>query len=110
MSASPTVLVTGATGATGRATVRELLQRGVKVRTLAHKPDEGSEILAASGAETIRSEHLKAKSVSEALCLRLNRLATPIGEMLIVEDGEGNLRCVDWIEHERRMLELLRLH
>lgn len=54
--------------------------------------------------------HLKAKSASEVLFLRLNRLTTPIGEMLIAEDREGNLRSVDWIDYERRMRELLRLH
>jgi methylated-DNA-[protein]-cysteine S-methyltransferase len=48
--------------------------------------------------------------MSEVLPLRLNRLKTPIGEMLIAEDREGKLRAVDWIDHETRMHELLRLH
>ncbi len=33
--------------------------------------------------------------MSEVLSLRLNWLDTPIGEMLIAEDREGNLRSVD---------------
>jgi methylated-DNA-[protein]-cysteine S-methyltransferase len=49
-------------------------------------------------------------SMSEVLPLRVNRLRTPIGEMVVAEDCEGNLRAVDWIDHETRMLELLRLH
>jgi uncharacterized protein YbjT (DUF2867 family) len=36
------VLVTGATGDTGRATVNELLARGHKVRALADGQDDGS--------------------------------------------------------------------
>jgi methylated-DNA-[protein]-cysteine S-methyltransferase len=48
--------------------------------------------------------------VSEVLPLRLNRLMTPIGEMLVIEDREGNLHSAGWFDHEARMLELLRLH
>jgi methylated-DNA-[protein]-cysteine S-methyltransferase len=48
--------------------------------------------------------------MSEVLSLRLSRLKTPIGEMLIAEDCEGNLRSVDWLDDETRMQELLRLH
>ena len=44
------------------------------------------------------------------LYLTLQRLVTPIGEMLIVADREGNLRAVDWNEYEARMHRLLRLH
>ena len=39
------VLVTGATGDTGRATVNELLARGRKVRALAHWQDDRSKRL-----------------------------------------------------------------
>ncbi|MGA3089779.1 MAG: methylated-DNA--[protein]-cysteine S-methyltransferase [Terriglobales bacterium] len=46
----------------------------------------------------------------EKLLLLLDRLDTPIGEMLIGVDGEGNLRTVDWADHATRMLRLLRLH
>jgi methylated-DNA-[protein]-cysteine S-methyltransferase len=48
--------------------------------------------------------------VSEVLSLKINRLKTPIGEMLIVVDYEGNLRSADWTDHETRMRELLRRH
>jgi methylated-DNA-[protein]-cysteine S-methyltransferase len=30
--------------------------------------------------------------------------------MLVVEDREDNLRAVDWVDYETRMLDLLRLH
>jgi methylated-DNA-[protein]-cysteine S-methyltransferase len=43
----------------------------------------------------------------EPLRFLLGRLDTPIGEMLIVTDGEGNLRAIDWAEHEMRMRRLL---
>lgn len=38
----------------------------------------------------------------------VDRLPTPIGELVIVADREGRLRAVDWTEHEERMLRLLR--
>ena len=43
-----------------------------------------------------------------ALTLFLDRLPTPIGDMLIVADGEGNLRATFWTDQEtdvRRFLE-----
>jgi methylated-DNA-[protein]-cysteine S-methyltransferase len=46
----------------------------------------------------------------ELLHLRIERLGTPIGELLIVTDREENLRGVDWTEYESRMHRLLRLH
>lgn len=46
----------------------------------------------------------------ETLRLLIHRIDTPIGELLIVADRDGNLRAVDWLEHEVRMLRLLRLH
>jgi len=48
--------------------------------------------------------------MSETLSLLIDRLDTPIGEMLIVADRAGNLRAVDWMDHETRMRRLLRLH
>jgi methylated-DNA-[protein]-cysteine S-methyltransferase len=44
------------------------------------------------------------------LHLSINRIETPIGEMLIVADHDGNLRAVDWTDHEARMRRLLRVH
>jgi methylated-DNA-[protein]-cysteine S-methyltransferase len=36
--------------------------------------------------------------MSERLLLLIDRLDTPIGEMLIVTDLEGYLRAVDWAD------------
>ncbi|MGH9668369.1 MAG: methylated-DNA--[protein]-cysteine S-methyltransferase [Bryobacteraceae bacterium] len=44
------------------------------------------------------------------LQLLIDRLDTPIGELLIVADRSGNLRAVDWTDYEPRMRRLLRLH
>jgi methylated-DNA-[protein]-cysteine S-methyltransferase len=48
--------------------------------------------------------------MTEVLHLLTNRIHTPIGEMLIVVDRDGNLRATDWAEYEARMRRLLRLH
>lgn len=45
--------------------------------------------------------------MSELLTLLVDRLDTPIGEMLIVADHEGYLRAIDWAEHETKMHRLL---
>ena len=42
--------------------------------------------------------------------LRLDRLATPIGEALIVTDEAGHLRAFDWADCRSSMARLLRLH
>jgi len=42
--------------------------------------------------------------------LWLDRLATPIGEALIVTDPAGILRAFDWLDRETSMTRLLRLH
>ena len=41
---------------------------------------------------------------------RLDRLKTPLGIALLVTDGDGVLRALDWEDHEPRMRDLLRLH
>jgi methylated-DNA-[protein]-cysteine S-methyltransferase len=46
----------------------------------------------------------------EVLPLFLDRMQTPIGELLLVTDGAGKLRALDWADYEERMLRLLRLH
>jgi methylated-DNA-[protein]-cysteine S-methyltransferase len=46
----------------------------------------------------------------EPLQLLIDRVDTPIGEMVIIADHDGNLRAVDWTDHEERMLRLLRRH
>ncbi len=48
--------------------------------------------------------------MGEILHLSIDRIDTPIGEMLIVADHDGNLRAIDWTDHEARMRRLLRLH
>ena len=37
----------------------------------------------------------------------IDRIATPIDEMIIVADGDGRLRTIDWTDHEARMKLLL---
>jgi methylated-DNA-[protein]-cysteine S-methyltransferase len=43
-------------------------------------------------------------------CLWLDRLATPIGEALLVTDEAGILRAFDWADRQSGMSRLLRLH
>jgi len=42
--------------------------------------------------------------------LDLDRIATPVGTMLVVSDARGRVRAIDWSDYETRMLRLLRLH
>ncbi len=49
----PKILVTGATGRTGRAVVDELLAQGVPVRAVVHSQDVRSEALERRGVETV---------------------------------------------------------
>lgn len=37
----------------------------------------------------------------------IDRLATPIGELIVIADGDGKLRTIDWTDHEARMTLLL---
>src|SRR5579859_6611882 len=64
---NPTVLVTGAAGATGRATVAELRSRRVAVRALVHRIDSRSEQLSKLGAEVVEGDLLDFLSVRSAL-------------------------------------------
>jgi methylated-DNA-[protein]-cysteine S-methyltransferase len=50
------------------------------------------------------------RHTSHSLRLFIDRLNTPIGQMLIVTDLEGYLRAVDWADYEIRMNRLLRVH
>ena len=61
------VLVTGATGDTGRATVNELLARGHKVRALAHGQDDRSKKLQERGVEVVFGDLLDFGQVRAAL-------------------------------------------
>ena len=46
----------------------------------------------------------------EILRLRIDQFETPIGELMIAADHDGNLRAVDWTDHTERMLALLQRH
>jgi methylated-DNA-[protein]-cysteine S-methyltransferase len=48
--------------------------------------------------------------VEKTLELIIDRIDTPIGELLVVADHDGNLRAVDWTDYEPRMRRLLRRH
>jgi NAD(P)H dehydrogenase (quinone) len=61
------VLVTGATGDTGRATVDELLARGYQIRALAHKEDGRSKRLQERGTEVVYADLLDFGQVRAAL-------------------------------------------
>jgi NAD(P)H dehydrogenase (quinone) len=61
------VLVTGATGDTGRATIDALLARRHQVRALAHKPDDRSKTLHDLGVEVVYGDLLDFGQVRAAL-------------------------------------------
>jgi methylated-DNA-[protein]-cysteine S-methyltransferase len=42
--------------------------------------------------------------------LALDRIASPIGEVLLVTDEDGTLRALDFHDYETRMRRLLRIH
>jgi O6-methylguanine-DNA--protein-cysteine methyltransferase len=48
-----------------------------------------------------------ATALTKGMFMLIDRLDTPIGEMLIVADEEGNQRAVDWRNHEIRMRRYL---
>src|SRR5437016_4167420 len=43
----------------------------------------------------------------EQLELLIDRLPTPIGELIIIADRDGRLRTIDWTDHQARMKRLL---
>jgi methylated-DNA-[protein]-cysteine S-methyltransferase len=44
----------------------------------------------------------------ETETFQLERFNTPTGRMLLVNDDQGQLRAIDWEDHEERMQRLLR--
>ena len=42
--------------------------------------------------------------------LTLDRVATPVGEVLLVTDADGAVRALDFSDYEERMIRLLRRH
>ena len=48
--------------------------------------------------------------MSTPLAFLMDSLITPIGQLIFVCDQEGNLRMVDWSDHEQRALRLLSIH
>ncbi|MFJ4925204.1 NAD(P)H-binding protein [Streptomyces sp. NPDC088736] len=62
-----TVLISGATGDTGRAAVRASLALGMNVRALVHRIDERSDALAESGAEIVTGDLLDINTLRPAM-------------------------------------------
>jgi len=49
----------------------------------------------------------KEATMTDPLLLLIDRLPTPAGEMIVIADTDGNLRVIDWTDHEARMRQLL---
>ena len=64
---SPHILITAATGLTGRAAVRSLIEKGHHVRAFAHREDERSRTLQRLGAEVVFGELEDFSAVKAAL-------------------------------------------
>jgi methylated-DNA-[protein]-cysteine S-methyltransferase len=45
--------------------------------------------------------------MADPLDFFIDRLATPIGELIVIADADGALRTIDWTDHETRMKRLL---
>ena len=63
----PRILVTGATGKTGRVVVAELLNAGYPVRAMVHREDRRSEQLRAQGAQIAVAEITDVERIADAL-------------------------------------------
>ena len=60
---TPTVLVTGATGDTGRAAVRESIALGLGARALVHQLDARSDALQSLGPDIVLGDLLEINTV-----------------------------------------------
>jgi NAD(P)H dehydrogenase (quinone) len=61
------ILVTGATGATGRSAIERLLELNIPVRAFVHQRDARAEQLSAQGVEIVQGDLSDFEAVSEAL-------------------------------------------
>ena len=61
------VLITGATGDTGRAAARESIERGLDVRAMVHGKDDRSAALEKQGAEVVAGDLLDVDTIREAM-------------------------------------------
>jgi NAD(P)H dehydrogenase (quinone) len=61
------VLITGATGDTGRAAIKESIKRGLDVRALVHGKDDRSAALEKLGAEVVLGDLLKIDAIRQAM-------------------------------------------
>src|ERR1700744_1200584 len=64
---SKKVLITGATGDTGRAAVRESIGLGLDVRAMVRRRDGRSEALEALGAEVVIGDLLEINTIRDAM-------------------------------------------
>lgn len=64
---SKKVLITGATGDTGRAAVRQSIALGLSVRAMVHRKDDRSAALEALGAEVVVGDLLEINTVRDAM-------------------------------------------
>ena len=66
-SGEKTVLITGATGDTGRAAVKEAILLGLNVRAMVHKEDARSKGLEALGADIVLGDLLEINTIRDAM-------------------------------------------
>src|SRR5262245_10408035 len=45
--------------------------------------------------------------MTDPIALKIDRMATPVGELVLIADAQDRLKAIDWTDHEARMLELL---
>jgi NAD(P)H dehydrogenase (quinone) len=64
---SKKVLITGATGSTGRSAVREALALGLNVRAMVHKKDDRAEALSKLGAQVVLGDFLDPNTLRSAM-------------------------------------------
>jgi methylated-DNA-[protein]-cysteine S-methyltransferase len=71
-----------------------------------------SDVLELNETNVLQLNEINILELNETNVLRLfiDRIDTPIGEMILVADREGNLRAIDWTDHEPRMHNFLRRH